>query len=178
MFQCSYYHCPVENYSDALEELDEIIANYAEKGLTFPCFQDKTNKVLIKRTEKSAVIHSIIWPTLVFIIGLILSFLGYREKIGIPMKQDEEEDEETILGDLDENIIDIDKEKGLANNAETNPDDDYEEYTSRASRLDRHVVWADAPNNSRTDYCPSSYMNTRVAQITPTSCDKAAHLPN
>ncbi len=150
----------MENYSDALEELDDIIANYADKGLTFPCFQDKTNKVLIKRTEKGAVIHSIIWPTVVFIIGLVLSFLGYREKIGIPMKQDEEEDEETILGDLDENIIDFDKERGLANKAETNPDEDYETYTSRPSRLGRHVAWADTPSSSRTDYCPSSNTNT------------------
>lgn len=41
-----------------------------------------------------AVIHSWVWPTLAFILGIVFALLAYHEKIGQPAPHDDDDDDE------------------------------------------------------------------------------------
>ena len=95
-----------------MDQMDSIISDYADAGRQFTCYHNDDNtKVIIKTVDLMAVIHSWVWPTLAFILGIAFALLAYHEKIGQPAPHDDDDDNEldrqTIVQEIREEKVGV-----------------------------------------------------------------------
>ena len=77
MFQCSYYQCAT-SYDTAISEAEDFIDESGTAGDTYTCYYDPdhTNVIFLSRTSTSVIIHTIVWPFLVLIAGIVVLIYG------------------------------------------------------------------------------------------------------
>ena len=147
-----------------MDELDDIKQDYANAGNTFTCYHDGGDKVIIKRVSESDVVHSVVWPLLVFIIGSVVGILGYHEIIGVPTKHDAD-DEEIIIDNNEEKKVGV----GITNKVGVQVDDESDAYEYDASQMDLRsegvetpAIRVETPNSPQTDQCQSTDTKVEV----------------
>ncbi len=146
-----------------MDELDDFKADYGNAGNEFTCYHDEGDKVIIKRVSEDDVVHSVVWPLLVFIVGSVVAILGYHEIIGVPTKHDADDDEEIIIGNNEA------RKHGITNKVGAQLDDESDAYEYDASHMDLRsegvetpAIRVETPNSPQTEQCQSTDTKVEV----------------